>query len=137
MKQLLFATLLLTACAEKDPYCQMNDYFIGGAVVSPILDKTCEESNATPIRVTKEFLSLEDFPKRLTVNKGGARFRSSPEFNAGDGDNILGFIAENNELYASGPRKSEYGIYYIVPALDVNNQLCLSYVSSSVVKEKH
>ena len=135
--KLWFAVVLLASCRAQptdEAKCDMTDYYIGDASVAPVLTTTCEEAGATPTRLTKEYLSLEQFPLRLKVRHGGARFRSSPEFNSRELKNMLGFIAEKNELYAAGPAKNDYGIYYTIPAIDVNGALCLAYVSFAVVE---
>ncbi len=140
MKQnFLLAALLLTSCLSKPdaPKCELSDYYLGKNVtVAPIITTSCDEAKAIPTKLTKDYFSLEQFPLRLTVNQGGARFRRSPEFNASDPSNVLGFLAEKNEIYAVGPSKNEYGIYYAIPVLDVNNDWCLAYVSTAVVSEK-
>jgi hypothetical protein len=137
---LWLAFSLLASCGappSDEAQCDMTDYYVGDVAVAPVLTTTCEAANATPARLTKEYSSLEQFPKRLIVKHGGARFRSSPEFNAAQLANVLGFVAEKNEIYAAGPIKNrDWGIYYTIPVIDVRGELCLAYVSIAVVTEK-
>jgi hypothetical protein len=134
------AALFFTSCSaqpSEEAQCDMTDFYIGDTAIAPVLTNTCEEAGTTPARLTKEYFSLEQFPVRLIVKRSGARFRSSPAFHTANLKNVLGFIAEKNELYAAGPIKSsDDGIYYVIPAIDVNGSLCLTYVSATVVTEK-
>jgi hypothetical protein len=137
--KLWLAVILLTSCSAtptNKAQCEMTDYYIGDAAVTPLLSNTCEEAGATPGNVTKEYFSLAQFPVRLTVKQGGARFRSSPEFNSMNLNNVLGFIAEKNEIYAAGTFKNINGIYYTIPVIDVSGAICLAYVSIAVVDKK-
>ena len=138
-KCLLLVGFIFTSCREKPadgPKCEMTDYYIPAVAVMPVLTKTCEEAGATPFHVIKDYTSADDFPLRLIVKHGGARFRSEPDFNSWQTNNVLGFVAEKNELFADGPFKNLRGIYYTIPILDSNDELCLAYVSIAVVSEK-